>query len=65
MTQWLLTGVDPEGCDLRQGAETARLWFDAPVGDADGARAELVVARSGARATWRAGQLSFVATRGK
>ena len=26
---WVLTGVDPEGCDLRQGAETARLWFDA------------------------------------
>ena len=40
--QWVLTGVDPEGCDLRQGAETARLWFDAPVADADGGRAELV-----------------------
>ena len=39
---WALTGVDPEGCDLRQGAETARLWFDQPAQDAEGARVELV-----------------------
>jgi hypothetical protein len=39
---WTMTGVDPEGCDLRRGGEVARLWFDAPVHDADAARAELV-----------------------
>lgn len=39
---WRLTGVDPEGCDLRQGARTARLPFSRPVRDAEGARAELV-----------------------
>lgn len=39
---WALTGVDPEGCDLRQGAETARLWFDQPAQDAEAARMELV-----------------------
>ena len=25
---WRLTGLDPDGCDLRQGAETARLGFE-------------------------------------
>lgn len=40
--EWRLTGVDPEGCDLRQGAQTARLPFSRPVRDAEGARAELV-----------------------
>ena len=39
---WTMTGLDPEGCDLRLGAATARLWFDEPVRDADSARAELV-----------------------
>jgi putative heme iron utilization protein len=39
---WVLTGVDPEGCDLRQGGETARLWFGQTVHDAEGARVELV-----------------------
>jgi hypothetical protein len=39
---WTMTGVDPEGCDLRRGAAVARLSFDRPVSDADGARAELV-----------------------
>jgi putative heme iron utilization protein len=39
---WQLDGVDPEGCDLRRGAEIARLWFDKPVQDAGAARVELV-----------------------
>jgi putative heme iron utilization protein len=49
-TGWRMTGVDPEGADLRRGGETARLWFEAPVNDAEACRAELVrwvkVARS-------------------
>ena len=39
---WRMTGVDPEGCDLRRGGESARLSFDRPVFDADEARAALV-----------------------
>lgn len=39
---WRLTGVDPEGADLRCGGETGRLWFDRQVRDAAGARAALV-----------------------
>ena len=61
---WVLTGVDPEGCDLRQGAETARLWFDEPVRDADGPRAELVRADQ-ARAQPAPERLSFGAIGGK
>lgn len=39
---WVMTGVDPEGADLRRGGEVARLAFDQPVHDAAQARAELV-----------------------
>ena len=39
---WRLTGVDPEGADLAAGKARARLWFDKPVRDAEGARVELV-----------------------
>lgn len=39
---WLLTGVDPEGADLRRGGDIARLAFDRPATDAETARAELV-----------------------
>lgn len=39
---WRMTGLDPEGCDLRRGAETARLDFERPIEDPAGARAELV-----------------------
>ncbi|MFO1067316.1 MAG: DUF2470 domain-containing protein [Geminicoccaceae bacterium] len=39
---WTLTGVDPEGADLRRAGETARLWFDKPVADAEECRVELV-----------------------
>lgn len=39
---WTMTGIDPEGCDLRCGGRVARLAFDAPVYDAAAARAALV-----------------------
>jgi len=39
---WRLTGVDPEGADLRRGATVLRLAFPAPIADAAGARAALV-----------------------
>lgn len=41
-TGWRMTGIDPEGFDLRRGGCVARLDFRLPVGDAEGARAELV-----------------------
>lgn len=42
--EWSMTGVDPEGFDLREATrgETVRLAFDGPVRDPDGARVELV-----------------------
>jgi putative heme iron utilization protein len=36
---WRLTGIDPEGADLRRGGAVARLPFAAPVGDAEEALA--------------------------
>lgn len=51
---WRLTGVDPEGADLRRGGETARLDFAKPVRDAEQARVELVRLVKQARATDRA-----------
>jgi len=39
---WFLTGVDPEGCDLRRGGSVARLNFEAPASDAEAVRLELV-----------------------
>ena len=39
---WRMTGCDPEGCDLRRGAEVARLKFGQLVQDAAAARNELV-----------------------
>lgn len=39
---WRMTGIDPEGCDLRRSAETARLAFATEVRTAAEARAELV-----------------------
>lgn len=39
---WRMTGVDPEGADLRHGGRVARLPFAAPVHDAESARAALV-----------------------
>ena len=48
---WVMTGIDPEGVDLRAGARLARAEFDAPVRDAEAARAELVRLSERARAT--------------
>lgn len=39
---WRMSGCDPEGCDLRRGAEVARLKFGQLVQDAAAARNELV-----------------------
>jgi len=47
---WRLTGVDPEGCDLRRGHRVARLTFGRRVSDAESARAELVRLVGSARA---------------
>ena len=38
---WKMTGIDPEGVDLRNGRRTSRLDFDTPVRDPDEARAAL------------------------
>jgi hypothetical protein len=51
---WRLTGVDVEGADLRRGGETARLWFDKPVHDAEACRVELVRLVKRARAAGKA-----------
>jgi putative heme iron utilization protein len=37
-----MTGVDPEGADLRRGGEVARLGFDRRATTAEAARVELV-----------------------
>lgn len=39
---WTLTGVDPEGCDLRRGGTIARLPFEQVVNGPEEARAALV-----------------------
>lgn len=49
-SDWRMTGCDPEGIDLRRGAEVARLDFELPVADAETARAELVRLARRARA---------------
>jgi heme oxygenase (biliverdin-IX-beta and delta-forming) len=41
-TGWRLTGVDPDGADLRREGTAARLAFAAPVGGADAVRREFV-----------------------
>jgi hypothetical protein len=46
---WQMTGIDPEGLDLRCGGETARLDFAAPVLNPAAARRELVALAQGAR----------------
>jgi heme oxygenase (biliverdin-IX-beta and delta-forming) len=45
---WTMTGIDPEGIDLRAGGKIARLAFAQPVAHAEAARAELArLAREG------------------
>lgn len=41
-SDWRMTGIDPEGIDLRRGGEVARLAFDAPLAAAGEARKVLV-----------------------
>lgn len=50
---WKITGIDPEGIDLRKERRTSRLDFDAPVRNPDEARAALarIVETAGARRT--------------
>lgn len=48
---WVMTGIDPEGCDLRHGGTVARLPFDVPVTTPEQARAALVALVGKARET--------------
>jgi hypothetical protein len=52
---WRMTGIDPEGLDLRSGSETARIDFDAPVLNAAAARSALVALTHAARSAQPAG----------
>ena len=47
---WTMTGIDPEGIDLRRGGEVARLAFDEPLRAAGEARKALVALVRKARA---------------
>lgn len=47
---WKMTGIDPEGIDLRLGGQVARLAFDAPLPAAGEARKVLVALVGKARA---------------
>lgn len=47
---WHMTGIDPEGLDLRQGGQVARLAFEAPLAAAGEARKVLVALVAKARA---------------
>jgi hypothetical protein len=46
---WVMTGIDPEGFDLRAGGRLARAGFTAPVHDAGAARNALVALTQKAR----------------
>ena len=46
---WRMTGIDPDGCDLRLGGRVARVGFENPVRNAGEARAELVRLAKSAR----------------
>ncbi|MBV9016600.1 MAG: DUF2470 domain-containing protein [Alphaproteobacteria bacterium] len=48
-TGWQMSGIDPEGIDLRSGAATARLDFDAPALTPAAARRALVALMQRAR----------------
>jgi putative heme iron utilization protein len=54
-TGWQMTGIDPEGIDLRRAGEVGRVVFGAPVTDAATARAELVRLARAARDAASAG----------
>lgn len=46
---WQMTGLDPDGCDLRRGPYVARLNFETTVESADDCRRELVALTKKAR----------------
>jgi hypothetical protein len=46
---WRLTGVDPEGADLRRGGTVARIDFPTPVGDLDAVRQSFVALAQSAK----------------
>ena len=46
---WVMTGIDPEGCDLRAGGRRVRASFAAPVRDPEAARAALAALARKAR----------------
>jgi putative heme iron utilization protein len=46
---WRMTGIDPEGCDLRRDALVARVDFDRMVDDPGAARSALVALAKAAR----------------
>ena len=48
---WQMTGIDPDGLDLRRGGETARLDVDAPLTTPAEARGTLAALAERARAT--------------
>jgi heme iron utilization protein len=48
-TGWRMTGIDPEGIDMRCDGDTARLDFAVPVLTSEGARATLVQLADAAR----------------
>ncbi len=48
---WVMTGIDRDGMDLRQGGAVARLGFDQPVESADAARKYLIQLVKAARQT--------------
>ncbi|MEO0680120.1 MAG: DUF2470 domain-containing protein, partial [Pseudomonadota bacterium] len=47
---WRLTGLDAQGLDLSLGDETARLWFDRPLGGPEEVRPMLIALAKRARA---------------
>lgn len=52
---WMMTGIDPDGCDLRCGGRIARVDFDQRVEDPTGARVMLAGLARRARAIVSAG----------
>ena len=47
---WTMTGVDPEGCDLRKSGDVVRVDFEKPAENAEAVRASLVRLVKAARA---------------
>jgi len=50
---WMVTGVDPDGLDLRWGSRTARLDFECEVFDAEAVRTQLIRFSSRPRSSFK------------